>query len=317
MPSKKLSPKTSSAPCRILFIGTGLINTSFALAISAIKHSSPSPFHLIGWDINPETLAMAKSRGAFLDIASSLESALASIDIAIIGVPINAYDSIFKCIENHAQPSTIISDVGSVKGSVVKLARALMPSHFNRFVPAHPIAGLEKSGPLSANTSLFQQQQIILTPNRHTDPLAILSIEKLWQAVGGQTSIMKAKAHDEVCAAISHVPHLLSMAMVLDLMLSSRKKAKDIDGEKALSYAGGGFRDFSRIAGSHPTMWHDIFLNNPTAILQRLASFEKTLKHLRNMLSKSSSHNPELYDLLHKISERQRRWKHDKYGTPA
>ena len=313
----KKSTMSNTGTTRIFFVGLGMMNTSLSLAVRSLENSKHM-YTCTGWDICPQAAEKALACDAIEGIAPNLAKGLAQADWIIIGVPIFAYTDIFCAITDYAPEQTIVTDIGSVKQQVVALAKKHLAKHFRQFVPAHPIAGREGSGAESAIADLFYGQRLILTPNPKTKRAAILAVEKLWQALGAQTSQMSAKMHDEICAAISHLPHLLSMAMVGGVMQLG--EAEHLRGscaaDDAFNYASGGFRDFSRIAGSQPTMWHDIFLANAPAILRQLKYFEKSLKQFRHCLvqADASVANSDLHDYIAKISARQRAWKREKYG---
>ncbi|GAI39359.1 unnamed protein product, partial [marine sediment metagenome] len=177
----------------------------------------------------------------------------------------------------------IITDVGSAKGNVVREARLVFGQRLPRFVPGHPIAGSEQSGVEASNAALFRRHKVILTPLAETDPAALALVDRLWRALDADVEHMSVERHDEVLAATSHLPHLLAFGLVDSL-------AKRNENLEIFRYAAGGFRDFTRIAGSDPTMWHDIFLANRDAVLRTLDTYRSDLDALRDAIAEGDGH---------------------------
>jgi prephenate dehydrogenase len=194
----------------------------------------------------------------------------------------DAYGDELRSLAPHLGPATLVTDAGSTKGEVVQAARAELGAAFSRFVPGHPIAGTEHSGPQAAFASLYRDQRVVLTPTSDTDPHAIARVREAWQACGARVYELPAELHDRVLATVSHLPHLLAFALV-DLV------ARSDDAHELFSYAAGGFRDFTRIASSHPEMWRDICLANRDAVLRELQSYEKVLATLRSALENADA----------------------------
>lgn len=310
---------TAPLPQHLLLVGTGLIGTSLALALQRYAQEKGQTLTLYGWDINPENAQTAKTIGAINvawsgDWAQSLAQHINSgkpLDVIIIAVPLFAYSGVLRTIntvKDALPPTTLITDVGSTKSFVVEKVRELIPSLTAQFVPAHPIAGREKHGPTAATPELFVGQSVIVTPLPENPLSAINRIVALWQRVGARTETMSPESHDSICASISHLPHLLSFALVADLLSKP-------GGDNSLQYAAGGFRDFTRIAGSSPTMWHDIFLANRDIINADLDHLIGTLQSFRTMMTAASKHKDEgnlhsqtLMDILTQASHCRQAW---------
>jgi len=185
----------------------------------------------------------------------------------------SAMETVLTELKDHITAETIITDGGSAKGQLVNIARSALGEQFSQFVAGHPIAGTEKSGPSAAFATLYQDHRVVLTPVSETDPTALETVRKMWQATGADVFEMEPQHHDVVLAATSHLPHVLAFNLVG--MLAERDDCDDV-----LRYAAGGFRDFSRIASSDPSMWRDICLSNSDAIVNLLESYQQGLEQL-------------------------------------
>ena len=239
----------------IAIIGLGLIGGSIALALRASKPDT----NIIAFDRDEMQLDLALRAGA-IDAATSDFSAIAKADVIFVCVPVAQASTVFASLKMHLRVDTVITDVGSTKQSAIVAARAHLGPHISRFVPGHPIAGREHSGFAAAASELFEGKNVVLTPlvENASDVLEI--VRSLWRACGARVMEMPAKSHDEIFAAVSHLPHLLAFALVDEF--ASRTNAKDL-----FSFAASGFRDFTRIASSSPEMWRDIALDNRDALL--------------------------------------------------
>ena len=184
---------------------------------------------------------------------------------------------IMAAIAPHLGGQAIVTDVGSTKSDVAALASRHLPGRLAHFVPAHPIAGAEKSGAAAASASLFHGRNVIITPTSESAPAAVQQVRAMWEACGAVVREMNMQVHDEIFAAVSHLPHLLAFALVDEIASRS-------NGQELFGYAAGGFRDFTRIAGSSPEMWRDICLANRDALLQELGAYQSQLARLRAML---------------------------------
>ena len=265
------------------FIGLGLIGSSLAMAMAKNQLSK----HIVAYDTNADTIHTAKGLGLITDGSTCLSDVLVGCDLVVICVPVQAVLAVFTELAKAKQDGIlpkdcIVSDVCSTKGGIVQDCQSVEQAFgvCLNFVPAHPIAGAEKSGVLSGRDDLFVGNRVIICDNQHTEYTQ--KINDLWQAVGAVVSLMTAQKHDEILALTSHLPHLLSYALTYQL-------AKDEESLNIFRYAGGGFRDFSRISASSPIMWHDIFLANKQAVLQGLDDYQKILDELKSDIENDNS----------------------------
>jgi len=258
---------------RVAVIGVGLIGGSFSLAIKEKKLCG----HVVGTGRSAANLKLALERGVIDSIAAGPAAAARDADLVLVSAPVAQFENIFQEMEDILIPGALVTDAGSTKRDVVTAARAGLGAKIAQFVPAHPIAGAEHSGAAAAGAALFRGRRLVLTPleeNRQQDVETALG---LWSAIGARVSRMTPEAHDQVFAAVSHLPHLLAYALVDDI--SARANAAQLFG-----YAAGGFRDFTRIASSHPEMWRDICMANRDRLLHELHLYEKKLKTIGQML---------------------------------
>ena len=186
--------------------------------------------------------------------------------------------AVLKNLAPHLKAGAIVTDAGSTKVNVIAAARAVLGDRFADFVPGHPIAGSEQSGPAAARADLYLGKKVVLTPGPDTRPAALAAVRAAWEAAGAQVETLEAGLHDRVFAAVSHLPHLAAFALVDEL-------AKRADGDTFFRFAASGFRDFTRIAGSNPEMWRDIALANREAVLVELDAYVVALQALRNAVS--------------------------------
>jgi len=254
---------------RVALIGVGLIGGSLARALK--KHDLCQS--IIGFGRSQEELEKAVELGVIDNFGSDIKETVKDADLVIVAVPMSAFESVFSAMADVISDDTVITDVGSAKNSVIEAAKSAFGDLPSGLVPGHPIAGTEKNGVEASFDSLFENRQIILTPTEKSAAGAIEKVEKMWQAVGAETVQMTAEHHDQVLAATSHLPHVLAFSLVETL-------GKMHESSEIFRYAAGGFRDFTRIASSDPTMWRDICLNNKTAILSVLKKYERHLKTL-------------------------------------
>jgi prephenate dehydrogenase len=255
---------------RLALIGVGLIGGSAAAAFRA----AGSVHEVVGFDTDPQAAAEGVRRGVLDRAAGAAADAIAGADLVLLAVPVGAMAAVLGEVARHAGRDTIVTDVGSTKRSVIDAAVAALGGTFPRFVPAHPIAGGELPGVDHADGTLFRDKRLITTPTAATDPAALACVEALWRAAGADVSRMGADEHDRIFAAVSHLPHLLSFALVAQI-------AGEADGARKLGFAGGGFRDFTRIAASSPVMWRDIALANRAALAAELAGYRAMLDSLQ------------------------------------
>lgn len=259
-------------------IGLGLIGASWIKAL----RGQDKVGHVVGYDRNLDSMQLAKESNLIDEFNEDLALVVKDADFIIVSVPILAIESILQTIQGSIKPDAIITDVGSVKGSVARDIRRVFAKDLPNFVLGHPIAGSEKSGITAADDTLYQNHKVILTPLPETSSEALQFVIDMWEAVGAKVETMSVEHHDEVLAATSHLPHLLAYSLVDTLAHSHENK-------EIFNYAAGGFRDFTRIAASSPTMWHDIFTANKDAVLHALDLFTEDLKYLRTAVETSDS----------------------------
>jgi prephenate dehydrogenase len=255
-------------------IGCGLMGGSFALALKRAGLVQ----HVVGYSKSPSTVIQAQRMGVVDQAAESALLAVAGSDVVLIAVPVSATESTFRAIRHLVNPNTLFMDVGSTKREVVEAAKRTLKERVRSFVPAHPIAGKEKSGIAHADATLYQDCRVVITPVDETDPVLVERARATWTAMGAQVLTMSAEAHDAAFAAVSHLPHLVAFAAYLSV-------AQQPEGQRFLDLAGPGFRDFTRIAASDPKVWRDILLANRAQVLQQaelfrtlLAEFEGTIR---------------------------------------
>ena len=257
---------------KLAVIGVGLIGGSFALALKQAKKVST----VVGVGRNAANLKLALERGVIDAIAPDPRTAARDADLVLVAAPVAQFPAIFAAL---AESKALITDGGSTKRDVIAAARKALGKRIARFVPAHPIAGAEKSGAAAAKAELFQDRRVVLTPLKENAKASVAAVEAAWSACGAKVSRMDAEEHDAVLAAVSHLPHVLAYALVHDV-------AKRNNSAQLFSFAAGGFRDFTRIASSHPEMWRDICLANRDRLLQELKLYANELGSIRRLLDK-------------------------------
>jgi cyclohexadieny/prephenate dehydrogenase len=261
----------------LAIIGVGLIGSS----IARVARRRNAARRIILADRLVATLERAKALGLGDVVTDDAARAVRNADGVILCVPVGANAAVGRVIAPALGPGTIISDVGSVKGAVISTLRPLLPAH-TRLVPAHPVAGTEQSGPDAGFASLFINRWCILTPPDGTDEKAVAKVRALWEAFGSQVEIMNAAHHDLVLAITSHVPHLIAYNIV-----GTAADLAEVTQSEVIKFSAGGFRDFTRIAASDPTMWRDVFLHNKDAVLEMLGRFNEDLTALQRMIRRS------------------------------
>ncbi len=264
---------------KTLIIGLGLIGGSLAKALKLNRQFG----QIVGYDRDPEETQKGLQIGVIDIAADSLAEAVEQADLIVLAVPVKAMEKVLGDIAPFIAEETLITDVGSTKANVVAAAQRVFSSLPTGFVPGHPIAGSEKSGVDAADETLFEQHKVILTPLAESSSEAVNLLTLMWQSTGAEVLKMDVEKHDEVLAATSHLPHLLAFSLV-DTLAQEQDNNTDI-----FRYAAGGFRDFTRIAGSDPTMWHDICLANKEAILAQLDCFIRGVSRLRTAIDSSDS----------------------------
>lgn len=254
---------------KLCIIGVGLIGGSVARALRECNCVDS----IVGAGRNEQNLQRAEDLGVIDAYALDLAKAVEGADVVLVAVPLGAMQHVFEQIKPHLAKTTIVTDVGSAKQSVIAAAQQTLNSLSPMFVPGHPIAGTEKSGVEASFAELFQHRRVILTPDSQTDKTALNKVKLLWQACGAQVMEMDALHHDAVLAATSHLPHMLAYALVDTL-------ARMDDSQEIFDYAAGGFRDFTRIASSDPLMWHDICLANREQLVKVMRAYSDDLHRL-------------------------------------
>ena len=253
---------------RLAIIGVGLIGGSFALALK----QNGAVREVLGVGRNAASMEMAKQCGLIERAVEFAEAGKA--DCVLLAMPVGETSAVLSKLVPHLKPGAIVTDAGSTKGNVIAAARASLGARFADFVPGHPIAGSEQSGPMAARADLYQGRKVVLTPESETNADAVAKVQALWQAAGAQVEILDAKLHDRIFAAVSHLPHLAAYALVDEL--ARRENREDF-----FRFAAGGFRDFTRIAGSSPEMWRDIALANRDALLGEMDAYVAGLQEIR------------------------------------
>lgn len=271
---------------RLALIGLGLIGSSIARAARDFGGAR----EIAAYDLSPDVLARADALRLADRLASSASDAVRGADLVIVCSPVGACAEIAEEIGPHLSENAVVSDVGSVKAAVV----AQMAPHLPRsahFIPAHPIAGTEFSGPDAGFSSLFQNRWCILTPPPDAGDEAVRRLTAFWERLGARVETMSPEHHDLVLAVTSHLPHLIAYNIV--------RTADDLSEDtrsEVIKFSASGFRDFTRIAASDPTMWRDIFLNNREAVLEMLGRFTEDLTQLRRMIRRGDGEG--LFDLF-------------------
>lgn len=255
---------------RIALIGIGLIGSSISLASQRAGLART----IVGSARSSATVQTALDLGLINEGFASAKDAVTGADLVILCVPVGLCGPITAEISSSLKPGAIVTDVGSVKGSIVRDMAPHIPKEVH-FVAGHPIAGTEKSGPEAGFAELFDGRWCILTPEPHADANAVEKLRSFWQQLGSNVEIMTPEHHDMVLAITSHLPHLIAYNIV-----NTAAHLERVTDSEVIKFSAGGFRDFTRIAASDPTMWRDVFLTNKDAVLEMLARFSKDLAKL-------------------------------------
>ncbi|MDR1661979.1 MAG: prephenate dehydrogenase/arogenate dehydrogenase family protein [Azoarcus sp.] len=258
----------------LVVFGVGLIGGSFALALKAAGQVA----EVVGFGRSVATLTQALNLGIIDRIGLNPGQETADADLVLIATPVGQMPEILARIAPYLGPDTVVTDGGSTKSDVVSAVRRHFGKRAGQFVPAHPIAGAENSGAAAARADLFRRRKVVFTPLPENPVLNVARVRSAWEWCGGEVFELTPEAHDRIFAAVSHLPHLLAFALVYEL-------AEREDGDLYFSFAAGGFRDFTRIAASHPEMWRDICLANRSALLGELNRYQSRLDELRGALS--------------------------------
>lgn len=254
---------------RLTLIGAGLIGSSFA---RAVRTHAGMAGEVVVTDSSPTVLDRVHALGFADRIEPDLTRAVAGADVVMLCAPVGTYAAITAAIAPALKPGTIVTDTGSTKVSVIRDMAPLLPGHVH-FVPAHPMAGTEYSGPDSGFATLFEGRWCLVVPPPGTDPGAVERLSELWRRAGSEVETMDPEHHDRVVAIVSHLPHLIAFTICGTADDLAQEGGQDASRAEVLKFAAAGFRDFTRIAASNPVMWRDIFLNNRDALLEMLARF--------------------------------------------
>jgi cyclohexadieny/prephenate dehydrogenase len=271
-----MSAQTSGAGRfeRVALIGIGLIGSSLA---RVLRRDSPDTT-IVACARRAETLEAVRRLDLADEVGGDPAAAVAGADLVVIATPLSAYAEIGRRIAPALREGAIVTDVGSVKEVVIRDLQPLLPAHVH-FVPGHPVAGTEHSGPEAGFAELFRDRWCILTPPPGTAPDAVARITALWEGAGMRVVTMAAEHHDKVLAMTSHLPHLIAYTIV-----STATDLEDSLKSEVIAFSAGGFRDFTRIAASDPVMWRDIFLANREAVLEMLQRFSEDLTALQRAI---------------------------------
>ena len=258
---------------RVAIIGLGLQGGSIGLAVDEYLPG----VHTTGYDHNPDTRKRAAERGLVDQVYETAAEAVREADLVIFCVPPGAMGEAAREIADAVPADALISDVGSSKQAIAKALGEALPGH--AIIPAHPVAGTENSGPDAGFAELFQNRWCIVTPPEPSNLLLLSRLVEFWEALGANVEIMDAQHHDLVLAVTSHLPHLIAFTIV-----GTASDLERVTESEVIKYSAGGFRDFTRIAASDPTMWRDVFLSNKDAVLEMLQRFTEDLTALQRAI---------------------------------
>ena len=261
---------------KVVIFGVGLIGGSFALGLKAAGQVE----EVVGFGRSLGSLTQALELGLIDRVGANPRQDVADADLVLLATPVGQMADIMSRIAPYLGARTLVTDGGSTKCDVVSAARTHFADKIAQFVPAHPIAGAENSGAAAARADLYREKKVVLTPLAENRVLDVARVRSAWEWCGAQVHELEPEAHDRVFAAVSHLPHLLSFALVHDLAVRENS-------EQFFSFAASGFRDFTRIAASHPEMWRDICLANRSALLEELDRYRVQLDELRAALAEA------------------------------
>lgn len=258
---------------RVAIIGLGLVGGSVGLATGQFW---PQTF-TTGYDVSPAARARAATRGLVHQVCDDPVEAVAGAELVVFAVPPGVMGAAARAIAGALAPGAVVSDVGSCKVEVARTLAEALPH--TTIIPAHPVAGTENSGPDAGFATLFQQRWCILTPAADADAAALARLRRFWQGLGARVETMTAEHHDLVLAVTSHLPHLIAYTIV-----GTASDLEEVTQSEVIKFSAGGFRDFTRIAASDPTMWRDVFLANKEAVLAMLQRFTEDLTGLQRAI---------------------------------
>ena len=280
---------------KLVVIGVGLIGGSFALALKKARLVE----HVVGVGRTRKNLAEAKRLGVIDEASYDVVEAVRDADFVFLGTPVGQMPEVMAQIAPALSDSVVITDGGSTKQDVIAYAKRFLSDHIERFVPSHPIAGTEKSGAAAAFPELYRDRNVILLPQPETRPSAVRVVRTAWEACGARIVRLDAKSHDEIFAAVSHLPHVIAFALVS--MLAKREDAPTL-----LGFSGGGLRDTVRIAGSSPEMWRDICVSNREALVDLLDDYAEELEVARAAILNADADT--LTDMFERARTARSRW---------
>lgn len=260
---------------KVVVFGVGLIGGSFALGLKAAGQVE----EVVGFGRSLASLTQALDLGIIDRVGANPGQEVSDADLVLIATPVGQMPEVMARIALSLGPETVVTDGGSTKSDVVAVARSAFGERLGQFVPAHPIAGAENSGAAAARADLYHEKKVVLTPLPENPVLNVARVRSAWEWCGAIIHELKPEEHDRIFAAVSHLPHLLSFALVHDLAMRDNR-------DLLFSFAASGFRDFTRIAASHPEMWRDVCLANRTALLEELDSYRTQLDELRDALQR-------------------------------
>jgi prephenate dehydrogenase len=277
-------------------IGCGLMGGSFALALKKAGLVK----RVVGYSKSPSTTERARQMGVIDIEAPSALLAVSGADLVLVAVPVAATEATFKAIRHLLTKDTLVMDVGSTKREVIDAARRVLKDQVGVFVPAHPIAGKELAGVDNADPDLYQGRQVILTPIERTESAQLDKATQLWTALGCHVQCMTPEAHDAAYAAVSHLPHMIAFALMNAI-------ANQEHGKQFLSLAGPGFRDFTRIAASDPSVWRDILMSNREELIAQSRQFQRALRAFETAITDG---DPDALEaLIDQASQTRSRWR--------
>lgn len=276
---------------KIVIFGVGLIGGSFALAL----RKAGAVEKIVGFGRSLQTLQQAQQLGIIDRIGQDVAAEVGDADLVLLATPVGQMADVMARIAPHLGTNTLVTDGGSTKGDVVNYAHTHLAKHIAHFVPAHPIAGAEQSGAAAARADLYLGKRVVLTPLPENSVDTVAHVKRAWELCGASVSELTAQQHDKVFAAVSHLPHLLSFALVHDLAQRDNR-------DQLLSFAASGFRDFTRIAASSPEMWRDISLANRNALMGELRQYADELYVLFQALENNDANKlDEIFRLASKV----------------
>ncbi|WP_294281682.1 prephenate/arogenate dehydrogenase family protein [uncultured Sphingomonas sp.] len=270
---------------RITIIGLGLIGSSVA---RATRKAMPTA-RITAYDADPQVRETVRALDLADDVADTAGASVIDADLVILCVPVGAMGTVAAEFADDLPAEAIVSDVGSCKGSVLAALTEALPGA--TIIPAHPVAGTERSGPEAGFATLFQKRWCIVTPPEGADELAVERVAEFWRRLGADVELMAPDHHDRVLAVTSHLPHLIAYTIV-----GTASDLEEVTQSEVIKYSAGGFRDFTRIAASDPTMWRDVFLTNREAVLEMLQRFSEDLSQLQRAIRWGKG--DELFDLF-------------------